>query len=76
LINNLEFKVVKAIFSVKNNIQIEQMNINESDIIFNAEDIEQTLNTLSKEGFNNSNPLFAAPTMTTNNPKTRSKIRV
>ncbi|MFA5917057.1 MAG: preprotein translocase subunit SecA [Candidatus Gracilibacteria bacterium] len=76
LINNLEFKVVKAIFSVKNNIQIEQMNINESDIIFNAEDIEQTLNTFAKEGFNNSNPLFAAPTMTTNNQNTKSKIRV
>ncbi len=76
LINNLEFKVVKAIFSVKNNIQIEQMSINESDIIFNAEDIEQTLNTFTKEWFNNSNPLFAAPTMRPTNKNTKSKIRV
>jgi preprotein translocase subunit SecA len=36
LINNLEFKVVKAIFSVTNNIEIEQIEIDESDFMLNS----------------------------------------
>jgi len=75
LINNLEFKTTKAIFSIKNNMVIEQMSINDSDIMFNAEDIEQTLNALTKEWLQNSNPLFAAP-INHKNINNKSKIRV
>jgi len=75
LINNLEFKTTKAIFSIKNNIVIEQMSIDESDIILNADDIEKTLEAISKNWFSNANPLFALPTNQTNN-NTKSKIRV
>jgi preprotein translocase subunit SecA len=75
LINNLEFKTTKAIFSIKSNVVIEQMSINDSDIMFNAEDIEQTLNAITKEWLQNSNPLFAAPINHTN-INNKSKIRV
>ncbi len=75
LINNLEFKTTKAIFSIKNNVVIEQMSIDESDIILNAEDIEKTLDAISKNWLSNSNPLFASPTNQSNN-NVKAKIRV
>lgn len=75
LINNLEYKVVKAIFSVTNNITIEQIQIDESDIMLNSNDIEKTLENFSKQTptvkQTNSNPLFVNP----NNTKP-PKIRV
>jgi len=78
LINNLEFKIVKAIYSVKNNIRIEQMNIDEWDIVLNGEDIEKALNNFAKDNnidLNSTawNPLFMWPG-SWNNPST--KIRV
>lgn len=79
LINNLEFKTTKAIFSINNNMVIEQMSIDESDIVLNSEDIKKVLQNLSNNPSqttpSNSNPLFAAPQKQWNsNPKT--KIRV
>ncbi|MDD3302311.1 MAG: preprotein translocase subunit SecA [Candidatus Gracilibacteria bacterium] len=79
LINNLEFKIVKAIYSVKNNIRIEQMNIDDGDIVLNAEDIEKALNNFAKDNnidLNSTagNPLFMGPESSGNNPST--KIRV
>ncbi|NDK08196.1 preprotein translocase subunit SecA [Candidatus Gracilibacteria bacterium] len=79
LINNLEFKTTKAIFSINKNMVIEQMSIDESDIVLNSENIEKVLQNLSnnpsQNSPSNSNPLFAAPQKQGNsNPKT--KIRV
>ncbi len=75
LINNLEFKVVKAIFSITNNITIEQIEINESDFVMNSTDIEKTLENFSKQNTptkqSNSNPLFVNPSSSPN-----KKIRV
>lgn len=75
LINNLEFKTTKAIFSIKNNVVIEQINIDDSDIVFNADDIEKTLNTITKEWWKNSNPLFMPPARWLNSSD-KTKIRV
>lgn len=80
LINNLEFKVVKAIFSVTNNIEIEQIEIDESDFMLNSWEIEKTLNNFWSNWWNNevkkqsnANPLFVK---NNNIPTKKSKIRV
>lgn len=85
LINNLEFKVVKALFSVKNNAIIEQVNIDDRDIILNDSDIEKVLNNFAK-WFNessgqsiNNNPLFVNPNIQwwwNNVNHNKTKIRV
>jgi|GEM_PF-1251575 len=31
----IEFKTTKAIFSIKNNVQVEEINLDESDFILN-----------------------------------------
>nr|MDD3720045.1 preprotein translocase subunit SecA [Candidatus Gracilibacteria bacterium] len=81
LINNLEFKVVKAIFSVTTNVTIEQISIDESDIMLNSQDIEKTLENFAKQGGleqaqkakSNENPLFVKPSSNNNQ---RTNIRV
>ncbi len=78
LINTLSFKVTKTIFTIKENIKINQMNINEENIILNAWDIENTLKNFSqtKSKKSNSNPLFANPIPTNQNSNQKTKIRV
>lgn len=58
LINEIEYKTTKAIFTVKENIEIKQIEILENDlIIWNIDDKKQE----SKKSKNYWNPLFKVP---------------
>lgn len=82
LINTLSLKVTKSIFTIKENIRINQMKIDEENIILNAWDIDNTLNNFSKwfqnSSSSNTNPLFANPSPNQNkqNNNSKTKIRV
>ncbi len=69
LINEIEYKVVKAIFSIRQNQEVEQVSIKEDDLTINESDIEELLK-MWKE--NKQNPLFVNP----NEKKEVKKIRV
>lgn len=88
LINDIEYKVVKAIFWVNVNANVEQMNIDTEDLEINEEDLEKMLENFSEaekqwgeSPQNNQNPLFANPAMGAMNNRAKSgenkrKIRV
>jgi preprotein translocase subunit SecA len=66
LINELEYKVVKAIFSVKNITEVEEVKMSEEELKNNSAELEKMLENLSEEkksqvkkAANNANPLFA-----------------
>lgn len=69
LINEIEYKVVKAIFSIRQNQEVERVSIKEDDLTINESDIEELLK-MWKE--NKQNPLFVNP----NEKKEVKKIRV
>ena len=56
LMTEIEYKTTKAIFSVKTDIEIKQMELNEKSFIVTTD--EKSLNILEKS---NSNPIFAQP---------------
>jgi preprotein translocase subunit SecA len=65
LINELEYKTLKAIFSVNKVSQIEQVNLIENDLELNEVDIDDIISIKKEEKNenirNNSNPLFNKP---------------
>ena len=68
LMNELEYKVVKAIFSVKNIAQVEEVKMSEEELKNNSAQLEKMLENLSEEkkaqvkkAVNSGNPLFAQP---------------
>ncbi|MDD3646468.1 MAG: preprotein translocase subunit SecA, partial [Candidatus Gracilibacteria bacterium] len=65
LLNELEYKVVKAIYGVDKNTQVEQVNIDVDKLDVNEKEIEDIINNLSPEKQKqtpaNSNPLFVKP---------------
>jgi proteasome assembly chaperone (PAC2) family protein len=73
--DEIEYKVVKAIFTVDLKSKIEQINISEKNLEFNEKDLEEMINKMTKENNtqNNSNPLFTNPNNNNNN-KTRIRI--
>ena len=86
LMNELEYKVVKAIFSVKNIAQVEEVKMSEEELKNNSAQLEKMLENLSEEkksqvkkAANSGNPLFAQPNNTPkkSEPKTdKKRIRV
>ena len=56
MLDEISYKVVKALFSIDKNIQVEQENINLDNINLNDEQIEHLLNQTMEE--ENKNPLF------------------
>lgn len=77
LMNDIEYKVVKAIFTVDTWAKIEQIKISEKQLEFNESELDNMLNGISEisndKKENNSNPLFASPKKENNN-KTRIRI--
>jgi len=83
LMNELEYKVVKAIFSVKNISQVESVKMSEEELKNNSAELENMLKNLSEEQKakikTQSNPLFAKPNkqQKKSEPKTdKKRIRV
>ena len=85
LINELEYKVVKAIFSVKNAAEVEAVKMSEEELKNNSAELEKMLENLSEEkkaqvkkAANSGNPLFAQPSgnQNTQNSQPKKKIRV
>jgi len=73
LISEIEYKTTKSIFTVKTNVEIKQMELNEKSFIVTTD--EESLNVTPT---NNSNPLFAQPQNPGQNNVSgkKSKIRV
>lgn len=70
LINEIEFKVVKAIFSIKKIEQVEQIDLSKQDLEFNEVDLEELLK-IKEEKTENKNPLFKEK-----NNESKVRIRV
>jgi preprotein translocase subunit SecA len=58
LINEIEFKVVKAVFSVKKIIQVQQIDLSNQKLQIG---INNNLSNNNSSNQNNANPLFANP---------------
>lgn len=71
LIWEVEYKTTKAIFSVKTNIEIKQMELNEKAFVVTTD--EESLNITQTS---NENPLFAQPKAQNNTSGEKKKIRV
>lgn len=72
LMNELEYKVVKSIFSVNKVQEVKQVNINESDI-----SLEKWMKKpVQKALQSNANPLFNNPNNAPKNSQWKTKIRV
>jgi preprotein translocase subunit SecA len=70
LIDEVEFKTVKALYFINPNIQIREVEIDERDLMMNNDEIDTLWgNVQIKTPSGNNNPLFTAPTA-------RNKIRV
>ena len=80
LINEVEFKVIKAIFSVNKIWEIEVFNIDPLNIKINTDDLENMLNSfnenIKKQEKSNSNPLFVNPNDSPKNSNKKVRIRV
>lgn len=75
LISEIEYKTTKWIFTVKTNVEIKQMELNEKSFIVTTD--EESLN-INQTQSSNENPLFAQPQTPVQNtaPGKKSKIRV
>jgi hypothetical protein len=62
LISEIEYKTTKSIFTVKANVEIKQMELQEKNFIVNLQ--EENLNISQKS---NLNPLFVNPTQNISN---------
>ncbi len=71
LIWEIEYKTTKAIFSVKTNIEIKQMELNEKAFIVTTDEESLNINQTSNE-----NPLFTQPKAQNNTSGEKKKIRV
>lgn len=67
----VEYKTTKAIFSVKTNIEIKQMELNEKAFIVTTDEESLNINQTS-----NANPLFTQPQNQNNTSNEKKKIRV
>lgn len=83
LINDIEYKVVKAMFSIWKNVQVEQVKINESDMNLSDSSVEEATKIHKKQVQapivnKNANPLFNNPNQApkTNTTNKKTKIRV
>lgn len=67
----IEFKTTKAMFSIKKNIEVKQMELNENNfVVTTGEELENSkINQTS-----NSNPLFAQPNQSWDAPKKRIRV--
>ena len=75
LINEIEFKVVKAMFSIKQVQKVEQVDLSKSDLDMTWATISGDEPKVKSSGNKNANPLFNAPAK--NNPATKkTRIRV
>ncbi|MCP4523291.1 MAG: preprotein translocase subunit SecA, partial [Candidatus Gracilibacteria bacterium] len=65
LMGELEYKIIKALFSVKNINEIESVSINETNMIENENELEKLLDNFTEENTpkkeQKTNPLFAQP---------------
>ena len=75
LINEVEFKVVKAMFSIKQVEQVEQVNLNNQDLDFNWATLDKDMKVDSNNN-QNSNPLFNANAKVSTPKQSKTKIRV
>jgi len=81
LIDEVSYKVIKALFSIDKNTEIEQNQINLENLDINEEELKNMLNNVMSEEDENkkqnipSNPLFNAPN-TWNVDVKKTKIRV
>ncbi|NUJ97954.1 preprotein translocase subunit SecA [Candidatus Gracilibacteria bacterium] len=69
LMNEIEFKTTKAMFSIKNNIQVEEVSLDESDFILNEINLNPSL-------LNKKNPQVNPLLNTPQNNDVKVKIRV
>lgn len=84
LISDLEYRVVKSIFTININMNIEQVKVNQDDLEFNEQDLNKMLEWISSKkpkaptSNPNTNPLFANPNNApkVNTPNKKTKIRV
>lgn len=80
LMNELEYKVLKAIFSVKNISQIEAVEVASENFRVNEDDLEKMLDSfVTPEKQTTNNPLFAQPQKAPKNQNTsdsKKRIRV
>ena len=90
LLDEVEYKVVKAIYSVDKNTEVKQVKVDLENVNINEVELENIINSLSKDNkqssgkASNTNPLFASPnrwTQATVNSvkkqkKAKKKIRV
>jgi hypothetical protein len=84
LINELEYKVIKAMFSVNKVSDVEIVNlVNDENLEVNEEDLEALLESFSNKKQTNENPLFVDQNIQKNSRKNNSsdnnevkKIRV
>lgn len=74
LINDIEFKIVKAMFSIKKIEQVEQVDISKEDLNFKWANLNESIK--SKDTPKNSNPLFNNPNQAPKNNWGGKKIRV
>jgi len=71
LINEIEYKVVKSIFSIRKNEQIEQIDLSKQNLEFNEVDLEELLKIKKDDENKNKNPILSS-----NNKDVITKIRV
>ncbi len=86
LLWDIEYKVVKAIYSVDKNTQVEQIKVDLNDLNLNEVELEELVNNLNLESKkqaqvqSNANPLFANPNANaqtqTKTSENKKKIRV
>ena len=76
LISEIDYKITKSIFSVKVDLEIRQMEINENDfIVNNPEEILEKSN-IEPQVLENKNPLFNSTKPINKDNSWKTKIRV
>ena len=58
LINEIEFKVVKSIFSIRKIEEVQQIDLSKQDLEFNEVDLEELLKIKKEENNNTQNALI------------------
>lgn len=80
LIDEIEFKVIKAIFSVNKVWEVESFSMDSPEIEVNTDDLENMLKGFDeankKEENSNTNPLFVNPKSSPKNDNKKVRIRV
>ena len=77
LMNELEYKTVKSMFSINQVQEVKQVEINTKDMNFNNVSLQESTKIKNDEITNkNSNPLFNNPNQSQSNTPEKTKIRV